>query len=534
MSDRVRVHSFKLGGEPTPFIARGSALQQVAVAMQPGSLEALLACPEKEALVSGPRGTGKTVGVLADFAQEIGAGYGAAWKGIMFRRSMTGFAELKSLAEQYIMRVFPDCSYNQNNSHYRFATGESLKLSYFDEAIDYAIYQGASYTWLGWEELTQWETDQCLRMMLSTLRSTIVPSHLLRTRGTTNPDGNGHNWVKNRYKASDYYALGERIIGPRIEADNVGPCRRLIYSTLRENQLLLNVQPDYVQNVKVSATDEGKTQSWVNGSWQILSGDMFSDIWNNAKPYATLPIFSADEIPGSWRIDRSIDFGDSAPFSILWFAESDGSPITHEGRTYNFIRGDLICFMEWFGEGREPGKGLRLPAPMIRDGIIEREIEAGLRRQDPLSGKWHSRVYAGPADSQIWNLKPGAGGDEPVGSIADDFAEPTTINGHRFRGVAWEQANKSPGTRVHGWQAIRSRLNATIPDKNGIREKAGLFVCEGVRSFFDYVLVLPRDLKGNREDIVQTGSINDHTADCLRYRMLHSTRPAFSTRRRTT
>jgi hypothetical protein len=52
---------------------------------------------------------------------------------------------------------------------------------------------------------------------------------------------------------------------------------------------------------------------------------------------------------------------------------------------------------------------------------------------------------------------------------------------------------------VHGWQAIRSRINATIPDKNGLREKAGLFVCEPVRSFFDTVLVLPRDLKSNRE-----------------------------------
>jgi len=39
-------------------------------------------------------------------------------------------------------------------------------------------------------------------------------------------------------------------------------------------------------------------------------------------------------------------------------------------------------------------------------------------------------------------------------------------------------------------------------------------VCEGVRSFFDYVIVLPRDLKNNKEDIPD--KLNDHTADCVR------------------
>jgi hypothetical protein len=58
---------------------------------------------------------------------------------------------------------------------------------------------------------------------------------------------------------------------------------------------------------------------------------------------------------------------------------------------------------------------------------------------------------------------------------------------------------------------------------------AGLFVCEGVRSFFDYVIVLPRDLKNNKEDIPD--KMNDHTADCIRYRLRHNTQPTVSSRR---
>ena len=444
----------------------------------------------------------------------------------MFRRSMTGFAELKSLAEQYISQIFPDAAYNQNQSFWRFATGETLKLAYFDEVLDYSIYQGASYTWQGWEELTQWADDKALRMMLATLRST-VPNIPSRVRATTNPGGAGHNWVKARYRASDYHALGDHLIGPRIEGDDVGPSRRMIYAKLVENQLLLRVDPSYLASIKAASIDEGKFEGWVNGSWQILSGDMFGDIWPMAKRYVTLPSFPAEVIPPTWRIDRCLDWGDSAPFVVLWFAESDGSPITLNGRKFNFIRGDIVLFMEWFGQGRSPNTGLRLSTPQLRDGIIEREIKAGLRWQDHV-GRWFSAVRAGAADTMIFNLKPGAG-DGPVGSIAEDFEEPTTINGVRFSGVEWLPADKSPGSRIQGWQAIRSRLNATVPDKNGAREKPGLFVCEGVRSFFDYVVVLPRDLKHNKEDIPD--KMNDHTADCIRYRLRHNTQPAVISRR---
>ena len=62
------------------------------------------------------------------------------------------------------------------------------------------------------------------------------------------------------------------------------------------------------------------------------------------------------------------------------------------------------------------------------------------------------------------------------------------------------------------------------------RSVAGLFVCEGVRSSFDYVIVLPRDLKNNKEDIPD--KMNDRTADCIRYRLRHNTRPTVSLKRR--
>ena len=165
------------------------------------------------------------------------------------------------------------------------------------------IYQGASYTWQGWEELTQWADDKALAHDAGDAAQHRSRHSACASARTTNPDGAGHNWVKARYQASDFYALGDYVIGPRID-DGEGPPRRMIYSKLNENQLLLTVQPDYLSNIKAAAIDEGKYEAWTKGSWEILSGDLFGDLWPAAKPYATLPSFPAEVIPPTWRIDR--------------------------------------------------------------------------------------------------------------------------------------------------------------------------------------------------------------------------------------
>ena len=96
---RVRAHNYKkIGNVWTPFLHDGRQVQLVA---QPGAQEAWLALPEQEGLFSGPRGTGKTVTAAATYLQHVGTGYGASWKGIWFRHSMTGHVEAKALLEAH-------------------------------------------------------------------------------------------------------------------------------------------------------------------------------------------------------------------------------------------------------------------------------------------------------------------------------------------------------------------------------------------------------------------------------------------------
>ena len=71
---RVHVDHFKLSnGLYVPFLEDG---REVLLCPQPGAQEAFLAAPEKEVCLAGPRGPGKTLIMLADYLQDVGAGWG--------------------------------------------------------------------------------------------------------------------------------------------------------------------------------------------------------------------------------------------------------------------------------------------------------------------------------------------------------------------------------------------------------------------------------------------------------------------------
>jgi hypothetical protein len=68
---------------------------------------------------------------------------------------------------------------------------------------------------------------------------------------------------------------------------------------------------------------------------------------------------------------------------------------------------------------------------------------------------------------------------------------------------------------VQGWQAMRGILLAAIPNKNGAREKPGLYITSNCVHWVETVSVLPRDLDGNPEDIPDR--VEGHLADATRH-----------------
>lgn len=462
-------------------------------APQPGSQVAFLSCPLYEVLYEGTRGPGKTDALLMDFAQFVGRGHGAAWKGILFRQTYKQLSDVISKSKKWFHIIFPEAKYNASEHYWQWPTGEMLLLRRFTRPDDYWDYHGHEYPWIGWEELCNWPTDEGYKRMMSCCRSS-TPGMPRRLRATTNPYGPGHNWVKHRFRLP---AWRSTPITDSLDDDGIPePPRVAIHGSIHENRILLDADPEYINRIRASARNEAERRAWLEGAWDIVAGGMFDDVWN-AKVHVLKPF----RIPHSWKLNRSFDWGSSAPFSVGWWAESDGSDVQlANGQWRSTVRGDLFRIAEWYGWTGKPNQGLRMLATDIAKGIVEREIRWGL----------DGRVKPGPADSSIFDAENG-------NCIATDMAKRVKLaNGETHKGVTWLKADKSPGSRKTGWEQLRRAFENAKRPEVGPREAPGLFVFRNCDQFIRTIPVLPRDEKD--QDDVDTDA-EDHVADEVRYRV---------------
>jgi hypothetical protein len=457
-----------------------------------------MACPTFEILLEGPRGGGKSLVVLAKFASLVGLGFGARIKGLVLRKTTFELADLISKSKELFPLVFPGCAFNGSQYVWTFPSGETMRLGYFDSLDDYMRYHGHEYTFISVEELTNWPDDKCYRRLFSLLRvvDRRIPTHIL---STTNPSGPGHHWVKSRFKLPLPDGM---TVGPLIQEQNefgTMKGRRVIHSCLEENKALLFGTPDYAQNIAAAAANDNERLAWLFGSWDLVSGGMFGDVWDHQ--HNVVPDF---QVPEHFRLDRSFDWGSAKPFAVGWVAESDGSDIVmRDGSLLSTVRGDLFVAGEWYGcHETKNDVGLKLTNTEISAGIIERELRRG----------WYGRVKMGPADSAIFSNASGTGR-----SVADYMADQVFVDGQLRPGVTWTKAVKGPGSRENGWQALRTLFkNAHPPAHGGPREYPGLFFMDSCPQGIRTVPSLPLDSKKTND--VDTNS-EDHYGDMLRYRV---------------
>ncbi len=173
----VAINTFTLGRQgvyvPHIYDAEQRRLQQVMCAPLPGPQEAYGCAPEAEVILVGNRGGGKTQILLHDFLSGIGRGWANNYKGILLRRSQREFTDILSWLVPLVKIIWPKCQFNRLKNIFEWPTGESLELSYYDTEADWPLYQGKAYAWIGWEELTLWDSPKPFLSMFSCLRSSI-------------------------------------------------------------------------------------------------------------------------------------------------------------------------------------------------------------------------------------------------------------------------------------------------------------------------------------------------------------------------
>lgn len=508
----------------------------------PGSQTLAMSCPAAITVFHGTRGPGKTDSQLMRFRRHVGQGYGRHWRGIIFDREYKNLDDLVSKSMRWFPEFKDGARFISSKSDYKWVwpTGEELLFRAIKRNTDYWGYHGQEFPFIGWNELTKYPTDELFEAMMSCNRSSFLPEDYpqyidgdvysstgkillvgqdnkraiknllpeipLEVFITTNPYGAGHNWVKKRFiSIAPMGKIVKRVVNvfnPRTQQrEDIVKTQTHLFGSYRENRYL---SPEYVAELE-SITDKNKREAWLKGNWDIVAGGMFDDVWDS-----TQHVLKPFDIPASWRIDRSFDYGSSAPFSVGWWAESDGSDVKMADGTWrSTVRGDLFRIAEWYGSTGKANQGLRMLANDIAAGIIEREIKLGI----------HNRVQPGPADNSIWDLDNG-------NSIAADMAKSVRVNGSVYRGVQWGRSDKSSGSRKAGWEKVRKFLRDALRRKqlNGQgkqvpipREKPGLFVFNTCTAFIELFPVLPRD--EDDPDDVDTDA-EDHIGDEVRYRVL--------------
>ena len=481
---------------------------------QLGSQQLFFSVPYEvfEVLLEGTRGGGKTDCLIMDFARECGQGLGAEWNGILFKRTNPELEDVKKKIMKFFPQIFPGIRFKQSPYFEAiWPTGERLMLRHMGNEDDYWDVHGSSFSWMGWEELSNWPTPVLFLKCMSLVRSAHKEAaRRKRVRATTNPGGPGHNWIRERYNlpqmrnkviySDDVMIARKWMSAEELKADAITEkrLRMAIFSDIRENRVFMDADPGYLDGLKQDANSEAQYRAWVYGDWNIVSGGMLDDVWNQSVHWI-VPF----DIPDSWFINRSFDWGETKPFSLGWWAQSDGCDVKlRSSKWASTVRGDLFRIGEWYGWNGQPNVGSKLTSTEIAAGAIERE----------LGMKIYRRCMPGPADTGIFS------GFDGKASIAAEMSKPVTRpNGRSYRGITFTEARKGPNSREPGWQLLRKTLKNSYREDNKPRERPGMFIFDTCTHFARTMPVLPRDEK--YPDDVDTEA-EDHIADETRYRVI--------------
>ena len=433
----------------------------------PGPQEQFLAASEREVLYGGSAGGGKSYAMLADplnFMQH------PSFSGLLLRHTTEELRELIFKSQELYPKVIPGIKWSERKMQWTAPSGARLWMSYLDRDEDVLRYQGLAFSWIGFDELTQWATPYAWNYMRSRLRSTALDLPVYM-RATTNPGGPGHSWVKKMFidpspyniafKATDI-ETGEVLKYPAGHAKEGKALfkRRFIPARLKDNPYLSETG-DY--EAMLLSLPEQQRKQLLDGDWDIKEGAAFTEF------NRFIHVIEPFTIPNNWVKFRACDYGYGSYSGVLWFAVSPDE--------------QLIVYRELYVS--------KVLATDLADKILDLEKDDGNIKYGVLdSSLWHKRGDTGP-------------------SLAEQMIS---------RGCRWRQSDRSKGSRVAGKNEIHRRLQV-----DEFTEQPRLVFFNTCLDLISQLPALPLDKK-NPEDI-NTKS-EDHLYDALRYGIM--SRPRFS------
>jgi len=287
---------------------------------QPGPQALAVAAPfVTELMYGGARGGGKSDYLLGDFLQDVDT-YGVNWRGIIFRRTYPELEELITRAKEIYLPL--GAIWKASEKTFIFPSGSTLKMRHLLSLDDCMNYQGHQYTWIGWDELTNWPDLEAYKRLKACLRNGNVPVENKRIRSSANPGGVGHHAVKDYFvdfapKGMEIREYLDVVEVPGEDPYTTSTTRMFIPSRVYDNKKLLQNDPGYISRLKELGSPE-LVRAWLEGDWNVITGAYFPEFRSDKH------VIDPFAIPSHWLRFRSMDWGSASPFCVLWHAVSDG------------------------------------------------------------------------------------------------------------------------------------------------------------------------------------------------------------------
>jgi len=324
-----------------------------------------LSAPETDVLYGGSAGGGKSYAMLID---PLRYAHRKAHRALILRKTMPELKELIDTSRELYPKAFPGARYKEQEKRWLFPSGATLEFGYLDRDADVYRYQGQSYSFIGFDEITHLATEFPWQYLGSRLRTT-DPEIEVYLRCTANPGGVGHNWVKKRYidpsTPNKAFRGKDKLV------------RKFIPARLKDNPYLYD---DGRYEMMLEALDEVSRRRLLNGDWNINDGVAFPEFIRD------LHVIETFDIPNSWFRFKGADYGYTSPSSVLWLA------VDPDDNT-------VICYRELYEKG------------LTGDGLGQRICDMEMGEVSSIPGvldtsAWSRTGYTGPTIGQTLNNQP--------------------------------------------------------------------------------------------------------------------------------
>jgi len=423
----------------------------------PGPQTIFLAASEREVFYGGARGGGKSYAMLVDPLRYCGY---KAFRGVLIRRTMPELRDLIFKAHGIYEKAFPGTKWKAQDSTFYFPSGARMEFGYAETLKDVLRYQGQSYSWIGVDELPQYDSAEVLDMLRSSLRST-DPAVPIMLRATGNPGNVGSTWVRQQFidpaPPGQAFKVEVNIKTPLGEKTEI-ITRRFVPAKVWDNPYLTY---DLSYAAMLANLPETKRKQFLDGDWDVFEGAAFPEFNKEIHVVKSYPI------PSSWPRFRGGDWGYTSPGCVLWLAVTPDK--------------ELVVYRELYFKN--------LTAPEVAEKVLM--LESG------------ENVAYGILDISAWSRR---------GEMGPSIGQTMNELGCRWKPSGRVAVQGARNSRISGKAELHRRL--ALNPRTG---KPYLTIFDNCANLIRTLPRLPLD-ENDVEDV--DTDAEDHAYDALRYALM--------------